>query len=60
MPVQKLMALPQLLAFNFQSKIRVLLYYYRDIIMLLHKLDQFYSDKEEDDTIKLICGDIEK
>ena len=38
----------------------ILLYYYRDIIMLLHKLDQFYSDKDEDDIVKLICGDIEK
>ena len=36
----------------------ILLHYYRDIIMLLHKLDQFYSDKDEDDIVKLICGDI--
>ena len=36
----------------------ILLYYYRDIIMLLHKLDQFYSDGDEDNTVKLICGDI--
>ena len=34
-----------------------LLYYYRDIIMLLHKLDQFYSDKDEDDVLKMICSD---
>ena len=36
----------------------ILLYYYRDIIMLLHKLEQFYSDKEEDDAVKIICSDI--
>ena len=36
----------------------VLLYYYRDITMLLHKLDQFYSDKDEDDAVKIICSDI--
>ena len=36
----------------------ILLHYYRDIIMLLHKLDQFYSDKDEDDIVKLICSDI--
>ena len=36
----------------------ILLYYYRDILMVLHKLDQFYSDKDEDDVLKLICHDI--
>ena len=35
----------------------ILLYYYRDIIMLLHKLDQFYSDKDEDNAVKIICSD---
>ena len=35
----------------------ILLHYYRDIIMLLHKLDQFYSDKEEDDAVNIICSD---
>ena len=36
----------------------ILLYYYRDIIMLLHKLEQFYSDKDEDDAVKIICSDV--
>ena len=36
----------------------ILLYYYRDILMVLHKLEQFYSEKDDEDVLKLICRDI--
>ena len=36
----------------------IILHFYRDIIMFLHKLDQFYSEKPEDDIMKIMCTDV--